>query len=251
MPTYVITGARGGIGLEYINQITKDPANTAVALVRDLSADLSALDAIKSQREAPLHILECDISSQASISALPDRLSAALGPAAKVDVLINNAATLQYTAQTSLTLDAPGLEVHMAANVLGPARTLQVLLPFLTAEGEGEGESTTVAAVVANIASGAGSMGWTFEGRIRPHLTPYSISKAALNMLTLHQAKELQGKGVVVVAIDPGHVKTAAGGPGATVEVEDSAGGVLGILAGLGLEDAGRFFLYNGAEVPW
>ncbi|GKT87347.1 short chain dehydrogenase/reductase SDR [Colletotrichum tofieldiae] len=211
MPTYVITGARGGIGLEYVTQLSRDPANTVVALVRSASpsADLSSLAAVKAASKATTHILECDIASEASIRALPGVLSAALGHSARVDVLINNAATLQYASQTSLTLDAAAVEAHMTTNVLGPARMLQALLPFLTAGGDGEGLAV---AVVANITSGAGSLGCISEGRVKPVLAGYSISKAALNMLTVHQAKELKNKGVVVVAVDPGHVKTASGG---------------------------------------
>ncbi|GKT47229.1 C-factor [Colletotrichum spaethianum] len=250
MPTYTITGARGGIGLEYVAQLSRDPANTVVALVRSASssAGFSSLAATQATSKATVHILECDVASEASISALPGILSAALGDSARVDVLINNAATLQYASQTSLTLDAAGLEVHMTSNVLGPARMVQVMLPFLTARGDGEGRA---AAVVANITSGAGSLSQISEGRVRPVLAGYSLSKAALNMLTVHQAKELRSKGVIVVVVDPGHVKTAAGGPGATVEVEDSAGSVLRLLAGLRDEDSGRFYLYNGTSVPW
>ncbi|KAJ0305803.1 hypothetical protein COL5a_002604 [Colletotrichum fioriniae] len=269
MPTYVVTGARAGIGLEYINQLSKSPSNTVIALVRSTSptTDLSALEAIQSSSIATTHILECDVSSEASIAALPGRLSAALdegrGTPAKVDFLINNAATLQFAHQTSLTLDKAGLDAHMETNVLGPARMVQVLMPFLTAEDKGdekdgvdaaaaaadEGEER-IAAVVANITSGAGSLGWTSNGRVGM-LAGYSISKAALNMLTVHQARELRGQGIVTVAVDPGHVKTSSGGPGATVEVEDSAGGILSLLVGLKNADSGRFFLYNGTSVPW
>lgn len=248
MPTYVITGARGGIGLEYVNQLSRDPSATVVALVRDVAADLSALQAIAAAGEGAVHILECDIASEASISALPGRLVEAVGPEVKVDVLVNNAATLQYTHQRADTLDAAALEAHMTSNVLGPARTLQVLLPFFREPGDGE---NGVGTVVANITSGAGSLGWVAAGRVPHVLTPYAISKAGLNMLTVHQAKHLAGRGVVVVAVDPGHVKTAAGGPGATVEVADSAGSILRLLGGLGKDDSGKFFLYNGTEVPW
>ncbi|KAL0941271.1 short chain dehydrogenase/reductase SDR [Colletotrichum truncatum] len=246
MPTYVITGARGGIGLEYVNQLSKDRSATTVALVRDISADLTSLNAIKAASKGAVHILECDISSEASISALTDRVAGVLGSDdAKIDVLINNAALLQLPQQDVLTLEEEALSAHMRSNVLGPARTLQALLPFF------RDTSATGHTVVVNITSGAGSLGWVTNG-VCPHaLTPYAVSKAGLNMLTVHQAKQLRDRGVVVVAVDPGHVKTEAGGPGATVEVEDSAGGILRLLDGLKVEDSGRFFLYNGTEVPW
>jgi NAD(P)-dependent dehydrogenase (short-subunit alcohol dehydrogenase family) len=106
---------------------------------------------------------------------------------------------------------------------------------------------------VANISSGIGSLTMLSDGRIPAKAAPYSLSKAALNMLTVHQARQLreEGSGVVVVAIDPGHVKTEMGGPEAVVEVADSARGVLGVLAGLGEGDSGRFLAYDGVGLEW
>ncbi|KAK2735525.1 short-chain dehydrogenase reductase sdr [Colletotrichum kahawae] len=253
MPTYVITGARDGIGLEYVAQLSLLPATTVLALVRSLAADLARLRAIQASpdRKGTVHVLECDISSPESLAALPARVSAALGgdpTANKIDVLINNAATLQNTEQRALSLDAAALETHMTTNVVGPARTLQVLFPFFhDGEQQDEGRRT----VVANITSGAGSFGWVTSGVCPHELTPYAISKAALNMLTVHQAMQLKGRGVVVVAVDPGHVKTKSGGPGAKVEVADCAGGILKLLGGLGVEETGKLFLYDGREIPW
>ncbi|KAJ5011452.1 hypothetical protein K4K57_005599 [Colletotrichum sp. SAR 10_99] len=250
MPTYVITGARDGIGLEYVAQLSLLPATTVLALVRSLAADLARLRAIQASpdRKGTVHVLECDISSPESLAALPSRVASALGDGPdKIDVLINNAATLQNTEQRALSLDAAALQTHMTTNVVGPARTLQVLFPFFHQQ-EGEGGRRTV---VANITSGAGSFGWVTSGVCPHELTPYAISKAALNMLTVHQAMQLKERGVVVVAVDPGHVKTKSGGPGAKVEVVDCAGGILKLLGGLGVEDSGKLYLYDGREIPW
>ncbi|KAI8202419.1 putative oxidoreductase [Colletotrichum sp. SAR 10_76] len=249
MPTYVITGARDGIGLEYVAQLSLRPATTVLALVRSLAADLARLRAIQASpnRKGTVHVLECDISSPESLAALPSRVFAAVGDGPnKIDVLINNAATLQNTEQRALSLDAAALEAHMTTNVVGPARTLQVLFPFFH-----DGKQQDRRTVVANITSGAGSFGWVTSGVCPHELTPYAISKAALNMLTVHQAMQLKEWGVVVVAVDPGHVKTKSGGPGAKVEVAECAGGILKLLGGLGVEDSGKLFLYDGREIPW
>ncbi|KAH9227743.1 hypothetical protein K456DRAFT_57886 [Colletotrichum gloeosporioides 23] len=249
MPTYVITGARDGIGLEYVAQLSLRPATTVLALVRSLAADLARLRAIQASpdRKDTVHVLECDISSPESLAALPSRVSAALGDGPnKIDVLINNAATLQNTEQRALSLEAAALQTHMTTNVVGPARTLQVLFPFFH-----DSEQQDRRTVVANITSGAGSFGWVTSGVCPHELTPYAISKAALNMLTVHQAMQLKERGVVVVAVGPGHVKTKSGGPGAKVEVADCARGILKLLGGLGVEDSGKLFLYDGREIPW
>jgi NAD(P)-dependent dehydrogenase (short-subunit alcohol dehydrogenase family) len=239
MPVFVVTGARTGIGLEYVRQLANNPSNTVMAMVRDLKADILALTAIKSNNAGKVKILECDISSELSLSKLAPQIVSALGPERKVDVLINNAAILHSRHETCLNLSADALLSHFATNVIGPAKVLQTLLPHL-APG----------AVVANITSGIGSLTMLSDGRISAEVTPYSISKAALNMLTVHQAKQLK-ETAIVVCVDPGHVKTVMGGIGAVMEIEDSAKGVLAMLADLKVEDNGKFLLYNGTELPW
>lgn len=94
-------------------------------------------------------------------------------------MLINNAAILEEDAigETSLNLTSESLWKHIETNTMGPARVVQALLPLL-APG----------AIVANIASSPGSLGLIAGGRAKPFATPYSISGAATNMLTIHQA---------------------------------------------------------------
>lgn len=239
MAVYVITGTRTGIGLEYVRQLAKSPSNTIFAVVRSVTADIAALEAVRRDGPGKVHIVECDVSSEQSIGGLASKLSPALSADTKIDVIINNAALLHSRQETSLTLSSEALFSHITTNTIGPAKVLQAVLPLL-ADG----------AVVANITSGIGSLAMLTDGRINAEITPYSISKTALNMLTVHQAKHLQGK-AVVVCVDPGHVKTEMGGPNAVMEIQDSAQGVLKTLASLGKADTGKFLLYNGTELPW
>lgn len=243
MPVYVITGARGGIGLEYVRQLAENDANTIFALVRDLNGNLAALKTIQERSTARLHILECDTSSESSVGHIQDQIRSLIGSGSKIDVLINNAAVLNSRHETSVNVSSSALLSHITTNVLGPAMVLQALLPLLAPNAR-----------VANISSGVGSMTMLSDGRIKAEITPYSISKAALNMLTVHQAQHLadrDGSGILVVSVDPGYVKTEMGGPNATVEVSDSARGVLRTLAALKPGDSGKFLLYTGDELPW
>lgn len=219
--------------------LAKEPSNIVVAVIRDINGDYEGLKAIKSEADGCVHIIECDISSEVSTSQLARTIVSSLGQSPKIDYLINNAAALHSRQENSLTMSTDALLSHITTNTLGPARTLQALLPVL-APG----------AVVANISSGIASLTMLTEGRINAELTPYSISKTALNMLTVHQAKHLRGR-CVVVCIDPGHAKTKAGGPAATMEAKDSAQGVLDVLHGLTLEDSGKFLLHNGSQLQW
>jgi NAD(P)-dependent dehydrogenase (short-subunit alcohol dehydrogenase family) len=239
MAVFVVTGARRGIGLEYIRILSKEPSNTVVALVRDLNGDLSELHAIESKSNSCVHLVECDISSYDSISNVGTRLVSALGADFKISTLINNAAIQHSQQQTSLNMSAYSLQSHITTNVIGPARMVQVLLPYLEK-----------GAVIANITSGIGSLKKVSVGRINAEITPYSINKTALNMLTVHQAHHLKGK-AIVVCMDPGHVKTEMGGPKAVLETTDSAQSVLASVSRLVPDGNGKFFLYNGTELPW
>lgn len=239
MPVFIITGANRGLGLEFVRQLSADSSNTIIAATRSLSRDLSALESHKSNG-ATLHILECDTGSQDSVTAFGKKVSSALGGShKKVDFLLNNAGINSTPKQTSLTMTPNSLQNHINVNVMGPAKMVQVLESHLQ-EGS----------IVMNMTSGLGSLAY-LRRKDSTDCTTYSISKAALNMLTVHQSIALKSKGVVVVCVDPGWVKTDMGGPGAVLEQEESIGGMLKCLRGLKSGDSGRFFQYDGVEGQW
>src|SRR5204863_337194 len=69
---------------------------------------------------------------------------------------------------------------------------------------------------------------------------PYATSKAALNMLVKGLAANLQAKGVVVVALSPGWVRTDMGGAGAPLAPETSVAGLRQVIAGLKPADSAQ-----------
>jgi NAD(P)-dependent dehydrogenase (short-subunit alcohol dehydrogenase family) len=64
-------------------------------------------------------------------------------------------------------------------------------------------------------------------------------------------ALELGQEGFICVAMHPGWVKTRMGGPDADIDVERSVSGLLDVIAGLGSEDNGLFYDYQGEAIPW
>lgn len=239
MPAYVITGARAGIGLEYIRQLSTSRDNTVVAVVRDVAADLTHLNNIlaSSATKAQVYVAEGNLASPESLASLPSRLPQGL----KIDFLIQNGAILieATRGEKASTVAVNSLNAHFETNVIGPVLLLQALAPLLA-----------TGAVVANITSGVGSMAMIMDGRVNAQYPAYSISKTALNMLTVHQAAELKGK-AIVVCVDPGWVKTKMGGPGALMDAADSASNVLRTLSSLRDEDTGKFMSNDGTPVPW
>lgn len=53
------------------------------------------------------------------------------------------------------------------------------------------------------------------------------------------------------MVLHPGWVQTRMGGPGAEITVEVSVAGMLKVISGLGLEQSGHFYDYQGNELPW
>lgn len=237
MPTYFLTGANRGIGLEFVRQLSTSPTNTIIAAVRSRKSDLSTLKTI-AYHNSNVHIIECDVSSTDSIASLEFRVAEILSKTGEnLNFLFNVAGINGSSSDTSLSIDPASLQRHMDVNVLGPAKIVETLRRYL-ARG----------AVVMNLSTGLASM--TVARDVSKCCT-YSISKAAQNMLSLHQAKDLKRNHAIVICMDPGWVKTRMGGKGAFVEPEVSISGMLEVVYALRKEDSGKFFRFDGGQVPW
>jgi NAD(P)-dependent dehydrogenase (short-subunit alcohol dehydrogenase family) len=236
MPTYFLTGANRGIGLEFVRQLSTDPGNTIIAGVRSRKGNLN--DLLSLAKNGNVHIIECDVSSTDSISSLEFRVAEILSKTGEnLNYLFNVAGINATSSDTSLSIDPTSLENHMNVNVLGPAKIVETLRPYL-ARGS----------IVMNMTSGLASM---TIAKSTPKCCTYSISKAAQNMLTLHQARDLRRNDVFAICMDPGWVKTRMGGKGAMVEPEVSIRGMLETISGLKREDSGKFYRFDGSQIPW
>ena len=85
----------------------------------------------------------------------------------------------------------------------------------------------------------------------------YRASKAALNSVGKSMAVDLKEKGVVVVLMHPGYVKTGLLASERmeqvkeAVEPEEAAEKLWKVLMEKGMEDSGRFWHREGMELPW
>lgn len=240
MPIYCITGANRGLGLEFVRQLAQSPDNTIIAATRSLSSDLGDLQAAASPST---RILQCDTGSVPSIHSFVKSAAQALGVDAKVDFVLNIAGVNLAPEQSSLSLGPDDLLAQIAINVTGPAKVVELLL---------DAGLLSQDVRVLNMTSKLGSMERSTQ--MKPRMcTGYSISKAALNMLTVHQSEDLKERlpGAVVISMDPGWVKTRMGGDGAILEPSDSIAGMLGVLRGLGSEDTGLSYDYSGEKLAW
>jgi NAD(P)-dependent dehydrogenase (short-subunit alcohol dehydrogenase family) len=64
-------------------------------------------------------------------------------------------------------------------------------------------------------------------------------------------AHDLRPRGIHVVTLHPGWVKTNMGGSDADLEIPVSVRNVIALLDRVGAEHSGRFFNHDGGELPW
>ena len=79
----------------------------------------------------------------------------------------------------------------------------------------------------------------------------YGDSKAALNDAFREREPRWRAAGVTSIVLHPGWVRTDMGGASAPVSVEDSAGGIIDVLARLDPTQSGQFLTWEGKVHPW
>jgi NAD(P)-dependent dehydrogenase (short-subunit alcohol dehydrogenase family) len=220
MTTTLITGANRGIGLELARQCAAR-GDDVIAACRNPSAELEALG---------VHIEgNVDVSSDRDVAGLAERLAGR-----RIDILINNAGILSR--QTLDDLDWNAIRRQFETNALGPLRVTHALL-----ENLGEGSK------VAIVTSRMGSIGDNTSGSSYG----YRMSKAAVNMAGVSLARDLEPRGIAVVLLHPGYVRTDMTGKSGNVEPADAAAGLLARIDELSLESTGTLRHASGEALPW
>jgi NAD(P)-dependent dehydrogenase (short-subunit alcohol dehydrogenase family) len=222
MKTILITGISRGIGRALAEACLRR-GDHVIGTVRPRAA--SPL------RDPRLKVLELDVRDESQIAA------AATLVTTPVDVLINNAGVIGQREANTLTTDFAAFADTLNVNVLGPLRVSQAFLPHLR---------QAKASRILTITSHMGSMSHGKSDRIA-----YRASKAAVNKVMQGLATDLASEGIAVAVAHPGWVRTDMGGAGADISPVESAAGLLAVVDGMSVANTGRFFNWNGAELPW
>ncbi|VVC96635.1 unnamed protein product [Leptidea sinapis] len=82
-------------------------------------------------------------------------------------------------------------------------------------------------------------------------VAPILLTKAALNAATKSMSIDLKKEQILVASMHPGWVKTDMGGKNAPLDVATSVRGIFDTIGKLREEDNGKFFQYDGSELPW
>jgi NAD(P)-dependent dehydrogenase (short-subunit alcohol dehydrogenase family) len=220
MTTALITGANRGIGLELTRQLAAR-GTKVIAACRTPSKDLQQLDV---RIEA-----DVDVSDDAAVGRLAERLGDT-----SLDLVLLNAGILSHERIEALDFDA--VRRQFEVNSLGPLRVLARVLPKL-AEG----------AKVALITSRMGSIADNTSGGAYG----YRMSKAALNAAGKSLAIDLAPRGISVVLLHPGFVRTEMTGGNGMIDAPEAATGILARLDALTAATSGQFLHMNGDPLPW
>ena len=240
MPSVLITGANRGLGLEFTRQYLKDGWEVhAFCRQPDKAAELVAMVA---ESRGNIQLREMDIGNKEQIEAAAKELKGL-----PIDLLINNAGIADgYGRGVYEMKEDPDIQNYdfafweemMRINTLAPAKIIGAFLENIRAGGQKK---------IASLSSGLGSItNLAWAGKYG-----YCASKAGLNMVSKGLAEWLKPENIMVISLSPGWTRTAMGGPHATNSAEESVSGMRHVISGLTLAETGRFWNFDGEELPW
>jgi NAD(P)-dependent dehydrogenase (short-subunit alcohol dehydrogenase family) len=187
--TALVTGAGRGIGRAIALGLAD--AGAVSALVARSVDELDETAELVHARGGRAIAIPADLGAHDTAAQVAFPATAGLGG---IDILINNAATVQPLA-ASASVDTAAWAAALQLNVLAPAVLAFALLPAMIERGWGR---------IVNVTSGAAANPGIMIGG-----NAYVTTKAALEAHTLNLAAELDGSGVTANAYRPGSVDTA------------------------------------------
>ncbi len=225
MANVLVIGASRGIGLEFVQQYRAQGA-------RVFGTHRSEEDRIK-LRDLGAETLKLDVMEINDVAGIAWQLDGE-----RFDVVIMNAGV--YGPRTSTILQSPSLDDFdnvMRTNVLAPMRLVPMVAPLL------ESSRGTLAFISSKMGSIEES--WASYGML------YRTSKASLNMVAKLTHADFSPRGVRVISLHPGWVRTDMGGPNAEVDAEHSVSGMREVIASSQQHPSGGFYDFRGKRIAW
>jgi NAD(P)-dependent dehydrogenase (short-subunit alcohol dehydrogenase family) len=240
MPTVLITGAGRGLGLELTRQYLADGWKViACVRVPERAKELQSLGAAAAGR---LTTEALDVTDHAAIDRLAVRMQGQT-----IDVLLNSAGTMGSGnfAKEGVAFgrfgasNFPDWESVFRINMIGPMKMAEAFVQHVA-----KSEQKKIVSLTSILGSISGN---TLGG-----FYAYRASKAGLNAIMRSMSLDLarQHK-IIAIPLHPGWVRTDMGGPRADIDAVTSVSGMRQVIDGLTPDKAGRFWMYNGTELPW
>lgn len=227
MPTLLVTGANRGLGLEFVRQYAADGWRV-LACCRTLEGAATLRDV-----EGAVETYILDVANFPAIEKLAADLKGQT-----IDVLLNNAGI--YGSKSS---QFGSVDYDEWLRVLH----IDTMAPLKMAESFIEHVAKSELKRIVTVSSKMGSIADNTSGGSYV----YRSSKGAVNVVTKSMANDLKSRGVTCAVLHPGWVMTDMGGPNALISAEESVRGMKGVIDGLDLLQSGKFFNYDGNEIPW
>lgn len=231
MSTVLVTGANRGLGLEFCRQYAA-LGWKVLACCRKPAAATELIELARIFPAISIHTL--DVRNFADI----DALSRSLAPE-PIDILLSNAGVYGDSSQTRFgSIDYQRWLDTLVINTQAPVRLAEAFLPQI---------ARSQRKLIVAITSLMGSMGDNKSGGS----IMYRSSKAALNAAMKSLSIDLKDRGVGVLILHPGWVKTDMGGLNAPTSPEESVAGMANVIGSFTAAWSGCFMNFQGKELPW
>ncbi|MEX0712959.1 MAG: SDR family NAD(P)-dependent oxidoreductase [Pirellulales bacterium] len=185
--TVLVTGGSRGLGLLLAREFAAQGARLIIC-ARNRRQLQRARDDLESRAARVLAVV-CDVTDEDQVRRL---VRTSLTHFGRIDVLVNNAGTIQVGPMEVMTL--ADYQEAMKTHFWGPLYTTLAVLPHMRWRGSGR---------IVNISSIGGKLSM-------PHLLPYGASKFALVGLSQGLRAELAKDGIKVTTVCPGLMRTGS-----------------------------------------
>lgn len=226
----LITGANRGIGLQLAEQFAGQNWQV-VACCRDPGSAIELSRLAEQHDHVEIHALE--VTDYAQMAQLSERLKHR-----KMDILLSNAGVYGPRNAVFGNVDPADWRQVLEVNSIAPLMLAQCFVEQVAA-----GDRKLIAVISSKMGSIADN------GSGRSYI--YRSSKTAVNQVVKCMSLDLAGRGISVITLHPGWVKTDMGGPDAETTVQDSVDGLVRILLNADIGDSGKFIEFDGQPIPW
>ncbi|KAL2833764.1 hypothetical protein BDW59DRAFT_138154 [Aspergillus cavernicola] len=203
MSSYVITGASRGIGWAFLSNLSSNPSNTVIVIVRNKPGTEKRV-AQEFPGRANIHVLQADLNDYKTLETAATDTAKITG--GSLDYLIANAAYLttwdHFDPIGTLGKNPTALEENLLANfktnTVAQIHLFNLFTPLIL-----RGAAKKVIA----ISSGHADIDLVAKFNLG-NASSYAISKVALNMAIAKFSAQYHGDGVLFLSISPGVVDT-------------------------------------------
>jgi NAD(P)-dependent dehydrogenase (short-subunit alcohol dehydrogenase family) len=229
MPTALIVGASRGLGHAMAAEFF-DRGWNVIGTVRDATAR-TLLHDLAERSDGRVTVEHLDINEPTQLAPLHERLAPR-----ELDILFVNAGTTNNEQTPIGAVPTADFVEVMITNALSPMRVIETLEDLVSPSG-----------LIGAMSSGQGSITNNTTGSREV----YRGSKAALNMFMRSFSVRQSETQRAFVLMAPGWVRTALGGPGAQLTIEESVPRVVDVLLSRRGQPGLQYLNYLGQTVPW